>query len=148
MDRLPIIGGPHARPCSTRSWRRALRAPSPRWFYLVTTPLYLVLTLATTVALATSVGLTRSGVRRGLSKPLRLATTALVSALSLLTLFVLVIQPYLGAPAARHDRSVTFLTPAVAATSASSPPTSQAPVAPASAIVLAGAFNHGPGPAP
>ena len=53
--------------------------------YLVTTPLYLGLTLATTIGVATSVGLTRSGLRRRLPRSLRAGTTVAMAALSLTT---------------------------------------------------------------
>ncbi len=125
--------------------------------YLVTTPLYLSLTLATTIVVAASVGLTRSGVRRGLPRPLRLGSTAIVAALSLTTFFVLVVLPYLGGSGVRHDRAVSFATPAAPsaaaanAAPASAPATSTAPStsapAPAPApVVTTGTFNHGPGP--
>lgn len=115
--------------------------------YLVTTPLYLSLTLATTIVVAASVGLTWSGVRRRLPRPLRVGSTAVVAALSLTTFFVLVVLPYLGGSGARHDRAVSFATPAAtSAVAASAAPATSAPVPAPAPLVTTGTFNHGPGP--
>ena len=101
---------------------------------------------------ATSIGLTRSGLRRTLPRPIRIGSTVVVSALSLATLLALVVLPYFSLAPARHDQSVTFAgtaptaAPATAATSAPTlaVPATAAP-APASAPAT-GTFNHQAGP--
>lgn len=114
-----------------------------RWLpYLATTQLYYVLTLATTIVVASSLGLTFSGFRRRLARPLRLATTLTVSALSAATVFVLVVLPYLNASPPRHDAPVTFAT-AVPVVATGIPAVVAVP--PAASAVRGGAFNHTPG---
>ena len=119
--------------------------------HLATMPLYLALTLATTIVAAASIGARRSGVRGTLPRPLRIGSTVLLGGLSLATILVLVVLPYLGSTTVRHDAAVSFAVPAVAspqpaAPAGSEPPAAAPGVVAAVPIAVSGRFNHGAGP--
>ena len=122
--------------------------------YLVSTPLYFVLTLATTVVVAGSLGLTVSGYRRRLPRAVRVVATTFVTSLAALTAFVLVGLPFLGAGSTRHDRAVTFAvvapSPVQAITESPMPspaqPVTPSPLSPPAPAARTAMFNHGAGP--